>query len=320
MTDSEKCLKNLRFTKDFNLPINIFTEDMFSYYRGLYGALWPYEEEDLMNAAIERYGNVEKWLEYCGSVRDRAISSVMETEEYKRFNTMDLNEKYPYVQVCGERCCYNEETHGKYFVSIDLKKANFQALKYDGVINDNTYEDFIYRMGGDEYIAKSKYLRQVIFGKMNPGRTIKIEKHIIYQIYLLVKDEILNRGYELYSMNSDELVFKENSIENQYNEEELISIEKKIKDALNIDIRAERVLIERLDIRNYRGNKVDAYIRWNLDKDEQILKKASTTFFPQIWKLWHGLEITEMDRMFFFEDQIATFNKPLELFDNDFEI
>ena len=64
MTDKEITLKNLRFSKDFNLPINIFSNEMFSYYRSLYSDFWPYDEEALMNKAIEKYGNVEKWLEY----------------------------------------------------------------------------------------------------------------------------------------------------------------------------------------------------------------------------------------------------------------
>ena len=42
MSDVTK--KYLRFTKDYNLPINIFNEEMFSYYRELYKDFWPYCE------------------------------------------------------------------------------------------------------------------------------------------------------------------------------------------------------------------------------------------------------------------------------------
>ena len=66
----------------------------------------------------------------------------------------------------GEHSLYSEETNGKFYVSIDLKKANFQALKFAGVLDDVDYDHFMYKYGADEYIRNSKYLRQVIFGKM----------------------------------------------------------------------------------------------------------------------------------------------------------
>ena len=73
------------------------------------------------------------------------------------------------------------------------------------------------------------------------------------------------------------------------------------------------VKISRLNIVNCNGNKVDAYIRKNIYTGVETLKKTSTTFFPQIWKLYKGLEIEEIDRMFYVENQIAVFKEPLEL-------
>ena len=168
-----------RFVKDYNLPINIFDDNLFEYYIQLYDFFpYPRYKETIEKIENEYDGCVEKWLEYCASVRDNAINGVMETDEYKKFNSMDLSQ-YNFTPICGERSCYTEETNGKRFLSIDLRKANFQALKHVGVISDVTYEQFINRFGGDDYIANSKYLRQVIFGKRNPSRPIKIEKDLM---------------------------------------------------------------------------------------------------------------------------------------------
>lgn len=320
MDSSIKKLRQ-RFVKDYNLPINIFEEKYFEYYRNLY----PFFPNDKWEALVEKIGteyngNVEKWLDYCAGFRDRAILETMKTPEYIEFNTCDMS-KYdmPYdVPNIGEHSIYNEATDGMFFVSIDLKKANFQALKYVGVLNDETYDDFVKRFGGDDYIAGSKYLRQVVFGKMNPGRTVKVEKYIMGKIYLLVKTFFEDMGYELYSINSDELIFAEKNyamFEREGSSKNIETIEKMIKDNLGIDARVEYIYVKRLDIVNANGNKVDAYVKHLVNTGEETLKKTSTTFYPQVYKLWQGLTPALIDRGFFFEDQIATFNESLRYAD-----
>ena len=316
----ESSIKKLRqrFCKDYNLPINIYEEKYFEYYKYLY-PFFPVEVWDTLveNIGTMFNGNVEQWLDYCAKVRDSAIIGTMETPEYKEFNTCDMfkwdiPKEVPQV---GEHSIYNEECDGRFFVSIDLKKANFQALKYAGVINDESYKDFIYRHGGDDYIAESKYLRQVIFGKMNPSRTIRVEKHIMGKTYLLVQEVFENMGYELFSFNSDELIFSERNyamFEREGSTKSAETIEKMIKDELGIDARVEYIFVKRLDIINSNGNKVDAYVKHLVNTGEETLKKASTTFYPQIYKLWKHQDINLLDRTFFFEDQLAVFIEPLK--------
>ena len=319
--DNERLNKKLRqrFAKDYNLPINIFDKKYFDYYRQLYDFFPNETYEELLKTVDEKFnGNVELWLDYCAKVRDSAIIGTMSTDEYKKFNEKDMSEwNMPEgVPSIGEHGIYNEETDGRFFVSIDLKKANFQALKYAGVIDDDTYEDFIRRHGGDDYIVGSKYLRQVIFGKMNPGRTIKVEKHIMGKIYLLVKDFFENNGYQLYSINSDELIFAEANYALfgvEGGNANVERVEKMIKDALGIDARVEYIYVTRLPVVNSNGSKVDAYVKHNVITRKDELKKTSTTFYPQIYKLWKYMPIEEIDRVVFFDDQLATFNEPLKL-------
>lgn len=325
--DKESSIKRLRqrFVKDYNLPINIFEEKYFEYYRTLY-PFFPNETWDELRSTISKKydGKVEPWLDYCASVRDSAIIGTMSTKEYQDFNSCDMKkwDMPDGVPSIGEHSIYNEACDGRFFVSIDLKKANFQALKYAGVITDETYPDFIYRHGGDDYIANSKYLRQVIFGKMNPGRTIKVERHIMGKIYLLVQNYFEQIGYELFSINSDELIFAERNymmFDREGHSDNSKIVEKMIKDNLGIDARVEYILVKRLNIVNSNGNKVDAYVKHLVNTGEEELKKASTTFYPQIYKLWKGGVINLLDRTFFFEDQLATFNEPLKLIEEQHE-
>ena len=322
--DNEKSFNNKllrqRFVKDYNLPINIYRNPYFDYYRKLYDFFPNDVWENLLKKIETEYdGNVELWLNYCAEVRDSAILNTMDTEEYKKFNTCDAKiwDLSSDVPLIGEHSVFNEENHGRYFVSIDLKKANFQALKYVGVLNDETYADFIYRHGGDEYIANSKYLRQVIFGKMNPGRTVKVEKYLMGKIYMLVHEVFENNGYEFFSLNSDEIIFRGKETEwKTFDESKCKHIENCIHDILSIDARVEHYWVERLDIVNNNGNKADAYVR-HLHNGEPTLKKVSTTFYPQVYKLWKGMKIEPIDLGFFFEDQTATFDYPLILRNGD---
>lgn len=309
-----------RFVKDYNLPINIFDDNLFEYYIHLYD-FFPYlrYKETIEKIENEYDGCVEKWLEYCASVRDNAINGVMETEEYKNFNSMDLSQ-YNFTPICGERSCYTEETNGKRFLSIDLKKANFQALKYVGVVSDVTYEQFIHRFGGDDYIANSKYLRQVIFGKMNPSRQIKIEKYLMSKVYDAIKDVTEKYGFIIFSMNSDELIFE---IPKEFYDNWLIDFENSralindiydlVNEKVGVEIKVDYIEVRRLPIVSANGTKIDAYERTNVSKYKKTLKKASTTFYPQIYKLWNGMLIEDNDMVFYFENQLATFNQELRI-------
>ena len=306
-----------RFVKDYNLPINIFDDNLFEYYIQLYDFFpYPRYKETIEKIENEYDGCVEKWLEYCASVRDNAINGVMETDEYKKFNSMDLSQ-YNFAPICGERSCYTEETNGKRFLSIDLRKANFQALKYVGVISDATYEQFVNRFGGDDYIANSKYLRQVIFGKMNPSRQIKIEKYLMSKVYEVIKDVTEKYSFTIFSMNSDELIFAipeefYNNRQEDENTRELINdIYNLVGKNIGVEIKVEYIEVRRLPIVSANGTKIDAYERTNLFTSQKTLKKASTTFYPQIYKLWNEMPIEDYDMVFYFENQLATFNQEL---------
>ena len=300
-----------RFVKDYNLPINIYDDRLFSYYIGLYDFFPVDTYVKLCQDIEEKYGgNLSLWLDYCAKVRDAAIFGVIESDKYKSFNdSKNLLKEYDIDIQIGEHSLYSLETDGKRYVSIDLKKANFQALKFAGVLDDASYDDFIRKYGGDDYIVNSKYLRQVIFGKMNPGRTIKVEKYIVSKIHEIVSPVFLD--WKLFSFNSDELIY---SLEDFYpSEDNLNSIVKAVKELLDIDVRAEYVEIKKLPIVNANGNNIDAYVRTNINTNESVLKKASTIFFPQIYKLWKGKEIQDEDLYVYFEDQLAKFVEPLRL-------
>ena len=310
---SENRLK-LRCVKDYNLPINVFREDLFNYYMNLYDFFPKDTFEKLKDKIQVLYnGNVEMWLDDCAKVRDKAIFGIMYSDAYQKFNNGSLD-IFKVKQPCPTQNCYTQVTDGKRFISIDLRKGNFQALKYVGVLENNTYEDFIKRNGGDDYIANSKYLRQVIFGKLNPSRQIAVEKYLINTVYTLINEYMEEKGLKLFSFNNDELIYE---VPIDYFS---LSMFKDVKEYIEtitkdnrIDVKVEYIKVTRLPIVSSNGTTIEAYERHNLENGESVLKKASTTFFPQIYKLWKNLPIEDNDLYFFAENQLAKFVEPLRM-------
>ena len=92
------------------------------------------------------------------------------------------------------------------YISIDLRSANWVALKnYDPAhINElgNTYEDFLSKFNLPEVFIHSKYLRQFIFGNVNPKRLIKVQRNLIQEIVRSYQDHLILEG-----VRNDEAIF-----------------------------------------------------------------------------------------------------------------
>lgn len=316
-----------RFVKDYNLPINVVDSPYFEYYMETYDWFPKKEYEELINDIEIRFGgNVNLWLEEYAEMRDEIITTIENTDAYRDFNTCDMKQweipkelkNFPDMNI------YNQSSIGKTFISIDLKKANFQALKWvnpDIVLDSDTYEDLIDSWGYDsEYMRTSKYTRQVIFGKLNPKRTITVEKYIMSKVYDVIINDKMNfigeYDAKLVAFKSDELIF-EVLVENPVvGSEHLFQYMKQIiKDSVGVDVHIDLFKVGRIETLNHNNITVDCYIRTNLLTGEEKLKSASQIFYPQLYKIWKGKEINEKDLVFLGEGQLATFLYPLKLVD-----
>lgn len=316
-----------RFVKDYNLPINVIDSPYFEYYMETYDWFPKNEYEELVNDIETRFGgNVNLWLEEYAEMRDEIITTIENTDAYRDFNTCDMKQweipkemkNFPDMNI------YNQSSIGKTFISIDLKKANFQALKWvnpDIVLDSDTYEDLIDSWGYDsEYMRTSKYTRQVIFGKLNPKRTITVEKYIMSKVYDIIINDKMNFIGEydarLVAFKSDELIFEVLAENPVVGSEPLFEYMKQIiKDNVGVDVHIDLFKVGRIETLNHNNITVDCYIRTNLLTGEEKLKSASQIFYPQLYKIWKGKEINEKDLVFLGEGQLATFLYPLKLVD-----
>ena len=202
-----------RFISDNNLQFQFVDYNHFNYCINLFG------KKDDWNALLEvikeRFdNNPNKFLDEYYQLRDKIITDFLDKKEYKFFNEeMDLNDFAldKDSRNITSNNIYNRENLGKTFLSIDLKKANFQTMKHisSSMVNNRaTYEDFIGDYTDLDYIKNSKYTRQVVFGKLNPKRQITCEKFFTNEIRKLIETEIYAMSGKIVSMSNDELVYE----------------------------------------------------------------------------------------------------------------
>lgn len=324
MTERQKRILSFRrrFVKDFNLPINIVDSPYFEYYMDTYDWFPNDEYFALCDEIREKYeGNHNLWLENYSKIRDKIITDIENSEKYREFITTDMS-KWALPDECKnlpDINIYNQSSVGKTFLSIDLKKANFQALREVGVISGDSYEDFLSQWTDSEYFKKSKYTRQVIFGKLNPKRTITYEKYMMGEIKkLFEKHFLLHNSMTLVAFKSDELIYELDLKAVNYLRANERVIEKDIETYLSINVRVEIFTVGRIECKCVNDITVDCYIRKCYTTGEETLKSASQIFYPQLYKIWKGLEIEDKDLVFMAEGQPAKFMNPLIFIKKDF--
>lgn len=295
-----------RWSNDFNIPIKIYEEPYFSYFIELYDNHFGTKRKlNFLNDALAKFESAENFLAYNNKVTDNIVSYIVSKKEYSDFLNVDMD-KFSVESSYPKNDIYNKHNTGKYFVSIDLVKANFQTLNYinsnltDGLVS---YEDFIAKFTDLDYIKKSKYIRQIIFGKLNPKRQIKIARFLIEKIinYLLEK-ELIDKE-KIVMASSDEFIFEveEDKLDKFINmDENLRSI---VKKDLYLDI----------DIEIFKLNSIsDKYfVREFKNKEGYAFSCVPAMYYAQIFKKYNNIDIEDNDLVFVYENVLAKFLEPL---------
>ncbi len=333
-----------RFISDYKLPVPLTNkEEYFMYYMVLlepeYKALTKYRE--LEKLVKERFNdNPQEFLKEYYDVRENIIQTMLSNEAYINFNEkMDLSvfavKDKPNV---SSNNIYNQENVNKAFISIDLKKANFQAMKYvnpEIVFNAETYEDFIGKFTDLDYVKKSKYSRQVVFGKCNPKRQITVEKYLINEVRKTFEEKFSCKSLKLVSMVTDELIYEvtdEKLFNSEYyetmfienfneNRQNFKKVEDEIKKTLNIDVSIDLFKLEgyHLVFKESKSISKTFYNKYNGYKNKLVA--VPLPFFPITYKLfnknygWHdtSIELHEYDYHFNYEGMDARLNEEFDI-------
>lgn len=315
-----------RFVNDYNLPIPIIGNgENFKYHINLY-------EEDFntltlynrtLNEIKENFdNNVNEFLDNYYKVREDIIQTITKSEAFQRFNGMDMN--IYSVKNKGNitsNNIYNQSNIGKFFISVDLKKANFQVLnKIDKeiLLNSASYKDLIEHFTDSEYIANSKYFRNVVFGMLNPKRHITAEKYFIMQIYKKVIEKFPYLTDKCVSLSNDEIIFNVDFL--RYNDKlTCFSFKKDIQTIakeIGFDVHVEFFHLKGYNIvfKESRNVRKTFFMKDYFCTDGKFkLIGVPLQYHSIAYKLYKGKELSEIDYHFDYEGMNARFCEEFDI-------
>ena len=315
-----------RFVSDYKLPIPLYSRRWvdFEYY------LCLYEDEfesytkwrklyDLIQSRYE--GSPNKFVDDFYKRREAVVQWFHENPAQKEFTSMDMNQFAikDRPQVTSKNI-YNGNGVGKVFISVDLKKANFQAMRYVNpalVKNAQTYNEFISNFADFDYFKESKYIRQVIFGQANPKRQITVEAYLIYKVWIEFK-KFFPQYSNLVSLANDEFVVELGKVHqcDVPTEERLKEFIWFIKGKLVLEITADCFLLTAKQLKTRAENKTvqTFFIKTYLDKTEEIMC-LPLNYRAIATKLLRDIPLSEQDFHFPYEGYDCRFCEEFHLTD-----
>lgn len=192
---------------------------------------------------------------------------------------------------------YKPSNVGKLFISIDMRKANFSALKfYDKSIfsNADTWEEFVGRYTENKHIVNSKYIRQVILGNCNPKRHITYEKYLMDGILDYIQKFFLPVSKCVFFSN-DEIIFDISDVHKS-----TIKFLKSylLKESI-VPVKSEVFFLCKINgTKGYYKEVEDHIVKFKCLNDYEL---------PFVLRKFQNQEITENDKVFYHEGLLSKF-------------
>ena len=276
-----------RFVRDTGLQIPVLESPYFEYHLSLYRDQW--KSFSKWAEFQELLSKDPRFVDKCFLVRNQILKSIEENEEFKKFNNrVDLSKwSNPYYKGNGSKSIYNQENVGKDFISIDLVKANIQALNNScpGIFGDTGFKDIneVWRewiegfcegnSGMAKWISESKHIRQKLLGLKNPSRQIMVERWMIG----LAANHIINstelKEEDIAFISQDEVVFKSN----------IVLDEKVIWKETGIQVKIKNFKLKSYSYLTGNGNTIRTYVKENTDGTKDF-KGIPKNYLAQIYQ------------------------------------
>lgn len=311
-----------RFCKDCNIPLRLYQEpyfmDRLKLYDKFYGTM---DKWNIFTSELAKYHCGQDYLEEYNHVKDQAIEYIKSSWAYQMFNAEDMNNFKVTHERLPAKDIFKSTNDGRTFISIDMKKANFSALKYYGETigysmfgNADTWEDFLCKFTSNDHILDSKYIRQVILGNCNLKRHITYEKWIMDQVSSSLENNFIMGILELVVFfSNDEIVFdvtllKENNSMG-FAGSILDAIRYFIKNTFSVPFRVELFTIHKIDGTDGYYKEIYTYSAHDgFAKEKKYEFKCLDNYMlPFVLRKFQCEEITENDKVFYHEGLLSKF-------------
>lgn len=237
--------------------------------------------------------------------------------DFVKENVEYFNKYHPETNVVSN--LFSRRFTGKSIISIDLKKANHQALFHLGILEDPDFDSYICTHTDDKYLKLNKSIRQVIYGNLNSKRIGSFQRIIMNNLYyLLSKKDLVG---DCYIVSDDELIVVSDSDVNSDNFKLTVS---NVDSAINelSKVFNNKLVLNKLiyKLSHFETNKGDMfykkYVTDSVNTDLFEIKGVNSKYYPQVFKLITNKEIEDKDLMFEDKDtqSICKFTEKLKIF------
>lgn len=297
------------FCLDANLNFASIEDPYFNYYLDLYEehyksrTMWNLYQKDL-----DKCKDHDLFL--CN--RKRMIDSIF---DYFHNNQYYLNNKFNFENIETNVKSHVKRCVGDIYMSIDLKEANFLSMNYldKNILLSESWDQFIRKFEDSDFLSMSKQFRQFIFGKLNGKTQAFIQKKIISDIFLSLKDI---KSLQLVEASNDELIFCVLDLDNLKTDDlkNFIVTETGLKES---NFRFQFYTKETYGIKNTIPDR-KVYLKTYIDIStmKEIKNKpfgVPSFYLPQFIKYITKKPIERPDLLFRHEDSLlAKFDQPLQ--------
>ena len=311
MLKEQTCKK---FIKDFSLPIQVTNPEFLPYYIDLYDDLFDTRKKwKIFESSLNQFDNEQLLAEEEHHLIFEVVDLIKNSKEYQQFTSCDIDKVVPItkeidgVPFTKSVNIYNKDNHDKYFLSIDLKKANYQSLKTfmnginkPNILTSDSYEDFISRFTEIELFKISKHIRQVLFGQLNMNRITHMERYLTGFVLSKLIQSLEFTPDNIKTYTHDEIIVSTNSF---YDSVRCNCLKNLIYDLTSgIEVHVESFKLK------YVGN--NTYFKVH-EVDVPTIKGGSSVYIPQLLKAYRHQPLQDEDLYFQYEKQLAKFINPL---------
>lgn len=311
-----------RLAKDFQLPISLFEDKHYNYYKNLYDSFFKVsEKEDLMKKVVDEIANSaefsskdnlseqkekeHKYFQYASKVNEDLKEIVRNSKAYEMMNNEQFTKEA--TENVEKRSIYINDNLDKRMISVDLNKANFNVFGLYGLKEElgiQDYAEFVKLATPYDYFIQSRMTRQVVFGDLNPKRQQNIQKRIINEFAKILKDNEI----KVTSSSSDEIIIDPNG-------DESLTMHV-VKDLLK-DVAPEKQFfrVEEFSFTKiHPANDLHYFFKTSVDttgKVKEEFKNVPSLYFPQVFKHKFNMPLQKEDLFFVMEGKLACFLEPV---------
>lgn len=310
-----------RFVKDYNLPITLFRNDIFEYFMDLYDAhMGTGDKWNKLLEVIDVLGGEEGYFNESSRIINEVTKEISEHPEYARIQSMVL--PVSNAPTIEKRNIYHPDFVGKLLISIDMRQANFNSLRFlspELLRNADNYGSYLKNFTKHDYYLDSKQIRQVIFGNLNPKRQQSVQKYIMSETLILLLREF-GDVLDVITTGPDEIIIVYNNSLGVY----VYDIIDKIVEALDgLSIKnchkIHPFILEKVegdkpfyvkipyDIEGEISMANGLNIKSSYNSSEVEFKGVPSFFYAQVFKKYFKLPANDFDFLFYHEGHYAKF-------------